>query len=144
MNVAMAKKQPSKEISPPDAKEEDNKEEVIVQYIAVRNDLGRNQSRSFNTLIAHTASAATAAVHMYGEHEHTEAYLKDVNNMRKSIFQVDNEDELFDLDNRLMMNKVDYKMWIKQPENSATCIATRPYPKSELEKHFKDLKIYKK
>ena len=122
----------------------DEAKEVLVQYIIVRNDISRNQDRAFNTLISHTSSAATAAIHMYYNHEHTKAYLKDGDNMRKKIFQVENEEELLELDIKLMIQKVDYRMWLKQPENYATCIATRPYPISALAEHFKNLKIYKK
>ena len=122
----------------------EEEKEPIVQYIIVRNDLGRNQDRAFNTLISHTSSASTAAIHMYYNHEDTKAYLKDGDNMRKKILQVENEEELLELDIKLMIQKVDYRMWLKQPENYATCIATRPYPISELAQHFKKLKIYKK
>ena len=116
----------------------------IVQYIIVRSDLGRNQDRAFNTLISHTSSASTAAIHMFYKHEHTKSYLKDEDNMRKKIFQVDSEEELLELDIKLMIQKIDYRMWLKQPENYATCIALRPYPVSEIAEHFKKLKLYKK
>ena len=147
ISPAMARKQSSADSKKQSKEVVDNKEEkkeIIVQYIVVRNDLPRNQDRSFNTLISHTASAATAAIHMCYKHEHTEEYLQDLDDLRKTIFQVDDEEQMFDLDNKLMLNKVDYKMWIKQPENYATCIATRPYPKSEIAEYFKNLKIFKK
>jgi hypothetical protein len=118
--------------------------ESLVQYIIVRSDLGRNQDRAFNTLISHTSSASTAAIHLFYNHEHTKAYLKNGDNMRKKIFQVDCEEDLLELDIKLMIHKIDYRMWIKQPEKYATCIATRPYPNSELAEHFKSLKVYKK
>ena len=118
--------------------------EALFQYIIVRSDLGRNQDRAFNTLISHTSSASTAAIHMFYNHEHTKAYLKNGDNMRKKIFQVDSEEDLLELDIKLMIQKVDYRMWLKQPEKYATCIATRPYPNSELAEHFKNLKLYKK
>ena len=64
--------------------------------------------------------------------------------MRKKIFQVKDEKELYDLSNVLTLNKIDFKVWIKQPGNYATCIATRPYPVTEISQHFKNVKIYKK
>ena len=118
--------------------------EAIVQYLIVRSDLGRYQDRAFNSLISHTCSASTAAIHMFYNHEHTKAYLKNGDNMKKKILQVDSEDELLELDIKLMIAKVDYRMWLKSPEKYATCIATRPYPNSEIAQHFKHLKIYKK
>ena len=118
--------------------------EAIVQYLIVRSDLGRYQDRAFSSMISHTSSAATAAIHMFYGHEHTRAYLKNGDNMKKKILQVDSEDELLELDIKLMIAKVDYRMWLKSPEKYATCIATRPYPASEIAEHFKHLKIYKK
>ena len=142
----MAKKQSTTSNKEVLANGEEEKEK-IVQYIVVRNDLGRNQDRAFNTLISHTASAATAAIHIYYKHEHTQQYLKDLedlDNPNKKVFQVEDEDGLLELDTQFMLHKVEYRMWIKQPENYATCIATRPYPKSELDPYFKNLKVYKR
>ena len=68
----------------------------------------------------------------------------DGDDMRKKIFQVKDEKELSDLSNLLLSSNIDYKTWIKQPGNYATCIATRPYPVTELSKYFKNVKIYKK
>ena len=124
-------------------KELEDKEE-LVQYIIVRSDLGRYQDRAFNSLISHTSSACTSAIHMFYSHEHTKAYLKNGDSMKKKILQVDSEDELLELDIKLMIAKVDYRMWLKSPEKYATCIATRPYPSSEIAGNFKHLKIYKK
>ena len=141
----MAKKQSTgsnKEISTNGEEEK----EIIVQYIIVRNDLGRTtgHDKTFNALLKHTTSASTAAIHKFYKHEDTEAYLKDLDSMKKKVFQVDDEEELFDFENKLILHKIDYKMWIKQPDNYATCIATRPYPISEIAEYFKNLKIYKR
>lgn len=124
--------------------EKEKKKEVIVQYIIVRNDAYRNQERSFNQLLQHTSSAAAAVIHKYYHHKNTREYLKDLDGMRKKVFQVENEEELFALENNLVSNEIDYKMWTKQPGNYATCIATRPYPITEISHYFKTVKLYKK
>ena len=145
----MAKKRSTGSISNQEESEdrEDGKEkkkELIVQYIIVRNDVYRNQERSFNQILQHTSSAAAAVIHKYYHHKNTRDYLKDLDGMRKKVFQVHDEKELFALENNLVSNEIDYKMWIKQPGNFATCIATRPYPISEISEHFKTVKLYKK
>ena len=122
----------------------EEEKEVIVQYIIVRNDVYRNQERSFNTILQHTSSAATSMIQKHYHHKYTRDYLKDGDDMRKKIFQVKDEKELSDLSNKLTLNNIDFKVWIKQPGNYATCIATRPYPVTEISQHFKNVKIYKK
>ena len=124
--------------------DKDKKKEVIVQYIIVRNDAYRNQERSFNSILQHTSSASAAVIHKHYHHKYTRDYLKDLDNMRKKVFQVNDEKELFELENKLVSNEIDYRMWIKQPGNYATCIATRPYPITEISSHFKNVKLYKK
>ena len=37
---------------------------------------------------------------------------------------------------------MDYKLWIEQPENYPTCLATKPYPRDEISKFFKKFKLY--
>ena len=130
----------------PDNREEEKeqKKEVIVQYIIVRNDAYRNQDRSFSAILQHTCSAAAAVIHKHYHHKYTREYLKDLDGMKKKVFQVNDEKELFALENKLVSNEIDYKMWIKQPGNCATCIATRPYPMSEISSYFKNVKLYKK
>ena len=131
----------SEQEAPENGEEE---KEVIVQYIIIRNDVYRNQERSFNTILQHTSSASSFMIHKHFHHKYTREYLKDGDDMRKKIFQVKDEKELSDLSNLLLSSNIDYKTWIKQPGNYATCIATRPYPVTELSKYFKNVKIYKK
>ena len=126
---------------PEEAEEE---KELIVQYIIVRGDLHRKQEKSFNAILQHTTSASTAAIHKYYHQKCTREYLKDLDGMRKKVFQVNDEKGLLDLESKLVLNKIDYRMWFKQPDNYATCIATRPYPITEIAEYFKNVKIYKK
>lgn len=39
---------------------------------------------------------------------------------------------------------IDHKMWIEQPENEATCIVVKPYPKESVGDLFKNLKLFRK
>jgi len=55
---------------------------------------------------------------------------KSLNQINKLITKLDN-------------NKVDYKLWIEQPENYPTCLALRPYQKEEVQKLFKGFNLLK-
>ena len=57
--------------------------------------------------------------------------------------QAKSEEALQSLSAKLTENKVDHKLWIEQPENIPTCIATKPYPKSEIQSYFKKFKLFK-
>ena len=57
--------------------------------------------------------------------------------------QIADENGLRQLTEVLTVNGVDHKLWIEQPENIATCLATKPYPKQDIERHFSALKLFK-
>ena len=122
----------------------EEEKEPVAQYIVVRSDVYRKQDISCNAILQHTSSTSVAAIHKYYHHNHTKEYLKDIDAMRKKVFQVDNEKEISDLEKKLVLYKIDYRTWIKQPENKVCCISTRPYPINEIAPHFKNIRIYKK
>ena len=53
------------------------------------------------------------------------------------------ETQLRNLVNKLKKEGIDHKLWLEQPEDFLTCIATRPYPKSQVASFFKKLKLCK-
>lgn len=61
----------------------------------------------------------------------------------KLIIQTKDEAELVGIANALQADKMDFKLWIEQPENTPTCLATKPYDKSIIQKYFKKLKLFK-
>jgi peptidyl-tRNA hydrolase len=115
----------------------------IVQYIVVRSDLIKTLSWPLGALIAQTCHASTAVMHEFYDHEHTQSYLRELDRMHKVVLEVKDEEELSKLKDRLDVESIDHKLWIEQPENFPTCLAVRPYPKNEVQKFFKGLKLYK-
>ncbi len=57
--------------------------------------------------------------------------------------QVPNEGDLNALASVLESNDKDFKLWIEQPENYPTCLATKPYIKTEIQEYFKKFKLLK-
>lgn len=51
--------------------------------------------------------------------------------------------QLLDLSKKLEEAGVAHKLWVEQPENIATSLATKPYPKSQVGHFFKKLKLCK-
>ena len=113
--------------------------EPIVQYIAIRSDLKWPKG----ALIAQACHASIAAVHLNYSDKETIDYLKGLDSMHKIVVGVPNQSDLVDLSERLKENNVLFKLWTEQPENYPTCLATKPYSKSLVERFFKSFKLFK-
>lgn len=53
------------------------------------------------------------------------------------------ETQILNLSEKLKSGGIAHKLWIEQPENFPTCLATKPYPKSIVSSYFKKLKLCK-
>lgn len=59
------------------------------------------------------------------------------------VLEVKSEAQLRTLSAKLEEAGLLHKLWVEQPEDFATCIATAPYPKSVVQPHVKRLKLCK-
>ncbi|XP_063633918.1 putative peptidyl-tRNA hydrolase PTRHD1 [Cydia splendana] len=116
---------------------------TIVQYVLLRSDLLKELGWSIGALVAQACHAATAVLHLYKDDEQTVCYLNDLDNMHKVVLEVPNEETLKKLAEKLKENYIAHKLWIEQPENIATCLALKPYPKDEVKKFVGKFKLYK-
>ncbi|GER34388.1 peptidyl-tRNA hydrolase II family protein [Striga asiatica] len=57
--------------------------------------------------------------------------------------EVKGEAQILNLSDKLKTDGIAHKLWIEQPENIPTCLATKPYPKSLVSLYFKKLKLCK-
>ena len=112
----------------------------IVQYIAMRSDLKWPKG----ALIAQCCHSSIAAIHLNYTDEQTQDYLTKLDSMHKIVVSVLNETDLLALSRQLKENEIKHKLWTEQPENYATCLATKPYNKSLIEKFFKAFKLFKR
>ena len=116
---------------------------VIVQYVVVRGDLVASKKWPLGALVAQACHAATAAIHLFYNDEATQKYLSDLDNMHKIVLEAPDESSLKQLEAKLLESSIDHKLWVEQPENYPTCIAVKPYEKSEVQRFFKKFKLYK-
>jgi len=117
------------------------KDDYLIQYVVVRNDL---KDWPIGAIVAQCCHASTAAIHLNYADELTQLYLADLNRMHKCVLEVSNLDELLQLDIKLKDNSIKSKLWVEQPEDFPTCLATKPYYKKQVEKYFKKFKLLKK
>lgn len=96
-------------------------------------------------VIAQACHASLAAIVSHSEEVSVKTYIhKDnVESMHKVVVEVPNESDLHALSERLSSSDVAHHLWIEQPENTPTCLATVPNDKSTVQKHFKHLKLFK-
>ncbi|KAM0933757.1 putative peptidyl-tRNA hydrolase, PTH2, peptidyl-tRNA hydrolase II domain superfamily [Dioscorea sansibarensis] len=122
---------------------EEVKEEVVVQYVVLRRDLV--DTWPMGSVVTQGCHAAVASVWAHRDHPDTAAYCSDANldSMHKVTLEVKGEAQIRNLSEKLKANGIDHKLWIEQPENIPTCIATRPYPRSQVVSFFKKLKLCK-
>ncbi|XP_003787485.1 putative peptidyl-tRNA hydrolase PTRHD1 [Otolemur garnettii] len=117
---------------------------VLIQYLVLRKDLSQAPfSWPAGALVAQACHAATAALHVHRDHPHTAAYLRELEHMRKVVLEVPDENTLKDLAETLQQKSIDHMLWIEQPENIATCIALRPYPKEEVNQYLKGFRLFR-
>ncbi|VDP93302.1 unnamed protein product [Echinostoma caproni] len=114
---------------------------TLVQYIVIRRDLISMLNWPLGAVVAQGCHAATAAMHTFRDRTETVTYLEQLDRMHKVILGISDEIELKSLASKLSSAQVEHFMWIEQPENLATALATRPYPKTEVQSFFKGLKL---
>ncbi|XP_062184324.1 uncharacterized protein LOC133888188 [Phragmites australis] len=117
--------------------------DVLVQYVVLRRDLA--DAWPLGSVVAQGCHAAVAAVWAHRDHPDTAAYCgpDNLDRMHKVTLEVKGETQLKNLAEKLEAAGVQHKLWIEQPENIPTCIATAPCPKSQVSSFFKKLKLCK-
>ncbi|XP_029172799.1 putative peptidyl-tRNA hydrolase PTRHD1 [Nylanderia fulva] len=117
--------------------------EVIVQYVVLRGDLSRKLRWPLGAVIAQACHACTAVTHLFYNDVHTQAYLADLDSMHKVVLDAADEADLKTLSSELKAADIQHKLWIEQPENTATCLVTKPYPKNKVQSYFAKYKLLK-
>jgi hypothetical protein len=62
---------------------------------------------------------------------------------RQVVLEVKSEQQLVNLSAKLQEHGILHKLWVEQPENIPTCLATKPYRRSAGAAHFKKLQLCK-
>lgn len=138
----------------------------IIQYVVLRRDL--IDKWPLGSIITQGCHTSVAAIWTHRDHADTAAYCSpaDLDSMHKArtgveflfssspsgcdetyrmqvTLEVKGEQQIRNLSEKLTAGGIEHKLWIEQPENIPTCIATRPYQKSQIASFFKKLKLCK-
>ncbi|KAI3727964.1 hypothetical protein L6452_16588 [Arctium lappa] len=116
--------------------------DVLVQYVVLRRDL--IDTWPLGSVVTQGCHASVAAIWSHKDDPHTIDYCSPINldSMHKVTLEVKGEVQLKNLSEKLTSNDIAHKLWIEQPENTPTCLASKPYPKSVVSMFFKKLKLF--
>ncbi|KAL1300876.1 putative peptidyl-tRNA hydrolase PTRHD1 isoform X3 [Arachis ipaensis] len=117
--------------------------DVVVQYVVLRRDL--IDTWPLGSVVTQGCHASVSAVWSNKDDPLTIDYCspEKIDSMHKVTLEVKGEAQIKNLSEKLTSGGIIHKMWIEQPENIPTCLATKPYPKSVLSSYFKKLKLCK-
>ncbi|KAL8153082.1 hypothetical protein V2J09_010842 [Rumex salicifolius] len=117
--------------------------DVVVQYVVLRRDL--IDTWPLGSVITQGCHASVAAIWSHKDDPVTLEYCSPSNldSMHKVTLQVKGETQILNLSEKLKAGGIDHKLWVEQPENIPTCLATKPYPKSLVSSYFKKLQLCK-
>ncbi|KOC65768.1 Putative peptidyl-tRNA hydrolase PTRHD1 [Habropoda laboriosa] len=115
----------------------------LIQYVVVRGDLLKTMEWPVGAVIAQACHACVAVIDLFHNDSYTQAYLANLDGMHKVVLEVPDESSLNSLSSTLIKEDVHHKLWIEQPENIPTCLATQPYPKDKVQSYFKKYKLMK-
>ncbi|KAJ2415127.1 hypothetical protein GGI10_001911 [Coemansia sp. RSA 2530] len=102
--------------------------EARTMFIVMRKDLVKVHATPHDT----RSHAAVAAIHKFREDERVKEYLSDVDGMHKVVLETKNEASLVKVADSLKQQDIPYYLWVEQPENTPTCLATVPVMRSDL------------
>ncbi|KAG5403027.1 hypothetical protein IGI04_009146 [Brassica rapa subsp. trilocularis] len=118
-------------------------DDVVVQYVVLRRDL--IDSWPLGSVVTQGCHASVAAIWSFKDDPVTLRYCdpQHIDSMHKVTLEVKGETQMLNLSEKLKSGGISHKVWMEQPENVPTCIATKPYLKSQVSPFFKKLKLCK-
>ncbi|ESW09119.1 hypothetical protein PHAVU_009G101700 [Phaseolus vulgaris] len=126
-----------------DAPQQPENADVVVQYVVLRRDL--IDTWPLGSVVTQGCHASVSAVWSNKDDAQTVDYCcpDKIDSMHKVTLEVKGETQIKNLSEKLTSGGIIHKLWIEQPENIPTCLATKPYPKSIVSSYFKKLKLCK-
>eukprot|EP01029_Cantina_marsupialis_P025056 TRINITY_DN657397_c0_g1_i1.p1 TRINITY_DN657397_c0_g1~~TRINITY_DN657397_c0_g1_i1.p1 ORF type:complete len:118 (-),score=23.02 TRINITY_DN657397_c0_g1_i1:123-476(-) len=111
----------------------------IIQYIVMRKDLDWPKG----PLIAQGAHASVSAIIKFQDDEDTKEYLGALESMHKVVVEAKSQLQLENTAKKLETAELKFHLWIEQPENIPTCLATKPYRRDVIYPVLKRLRLFK-
>ncbi|KAJ3376663.1 mannose-1-phosphate guanyltransferase [Entophlyctis sp. JEL0112] len=115
-------------------------QQFLTVFVIVRKDLIKTLNWPLGAVIGNACHATAAVLHKFRADERVQAYLSDLEGMRKPVtrlarevvLETKNEASLDKVEGMLAEHGVKYHKWIEQPEGIAAAIATAPCYRDEV------------
>ncbi|KAJ3203094.1 mannose-1-phosphate guanyltransferase [Entophlyctis luteolus] len=116
-------------------------QQFLTVFVIVRKDLIKTLNWPLGAVIGNACHATAAVLHKFRADERVQAYLSDLEGMRKPVtrlarevvLETKNEASLDKVEGMLAEHGVKYHKWIEQPEGIAAAIATAPCYRDEVQ-----------
>ncbi|KAJ2706881.1 peptidyl-tRNA hydrolase domain-containing protein 1 [Coemansia sp. IMI 203386] len=95
-------------------------------FIVMRKDLQKVLNWPLGSIVAQGCHATTAVIWKHRDDERVKSYTADLESMHKVTLETKNEASLLKMADNLKEKNIPYHLWIEQPENIPTCLATVP------------------
>ncbi|KAJ3034701.1 peptidyl-tRNA hydrolase domain-containing protein 1 [Rhizophlyctis rosea] len=115
----------------------------LTMFVVIRKDLAKTLSWPAGSVITQACHATAAVLHLNKDNPDVQQYLKDWKGMTKVSYEVKNETALRAVADKLTDKNIPYHMWVEQPENIITCLATVPIRKDSAGDAFKKCSLYR-
>ncbi|KAJ1875322.1 hypothetical protein LPJ57_004699 [Coemansia sp. RSA 486] len=98
----------------------------------MRKDLQKVLNWPLGSIVAQGCHATTAMIWKHRDDERVKSYTANLESMHKVTLETKNEASLLKMADNLKEKNIPYHLWIEQPENIPTCLATVPVMRSDL------------
>ncbi|KAJ1905666.1 hypothetical protein IWQ60_012234 [Tieghemiomyces parasiticus] len=105
--------------------------EPLTMFIIVRKDLIK------------ACHATSAALWQFKDTPQVQDYVANLDGMHKVVLETKNEASLRKAAEGLQAKGIDYYMWVEQPENILTCLATAPTQRSLVSEVTKKCQLWR-
>lgn len=126
-----------------DQAEETEEDDPLVQFVIVRRDLMKDLAWPTGSVMAQACHACLAVTWENRDDNDVKAYLANLDSMHKVVKEVKGEPQLQTLAQKLRAANLVFRIWTEQPEDIATAIALKPYPKSIASTILKKYNLFK-
>ncbi|KAJ1983592.1 peptidyl-tRNA hydrolase domain-containing protein 1 [Dimargaris verticillata] len=87
--------------------------------------------------------ATSAALCKFRHEPNVQQYTKNLESMHKVVLETKNQASLLKVAEGLTQSQISHYLWVEQPENLETCLATIPVPRSSVRDILKKCQLWR-
>ncbi|KAJ3274246.1 hypothetical protein HDV01_003319 [Terramyces sp. JEL0728] len=116
---------------------------ALTVYIILRKDLLKMAGWSQGSMIGQACHGVSKMLWEKRNDEAVIRYMEDMDNMHKVVLELKNASQLETLSTSLQENKIDFVRWVEMPENTLSCLVTKPYEPDDIRPLLKKCSLFK-